>query len=203
MQISITLKTDTEHPDTLTLTSECPDLDQEIAAGNSPYVVITIKDPETLSSLGKALATPDPNVPILKPPSSRNSADDRFFLPSTAIKELRIGIFAPISSGDELTLEEKNGDIAGPVTSSLIEAWRTAFRCIPERHCVERVQFDMRCEQPLMIRHVVRLLQEVGTGMYVKAKRTMGRELVFGVVGCQDVEKERWLEESLPGEKDL
>ncbi|KAI4948286.1 hypothetical protein J4E91_006281 [Alternaria rosae] len=196
MRISITLDTDIEHPKTLTLTSECPNLDQEIAAGKSPYVLISINNPETLSSLGKTLATPDPNIPMLKPPSSRNCADDRFLVPRTAIKELRIGIFAPISSDDELTLEEKNGHIAGPVTSSLIEAWRTAFRCIPERHCVERVQFDMRCEQPLMIRHVVRLLQEV-------AKRTMGRELVFGVVGCQDVEKDRWLEASLPGEKDL
>ena len=102
MPVSLELGTDTAHPDTLTSSSKHPDLDREIAAGNSPHVLITINDPQTLSIFGTKLATGDANVPILQPQLSRKSADDHFLLPSTAIKALCIRISPYVYSNNVL-----------------------------------------------------------------------------------------------------
>jgi hypothetical protein len=201
MPLSITLKADSEFPDVLTISSECAAIEQELVS-DSPYILITINDPQALSCLGAKLATEDSDLVISKPQSSREPADGIFSIPMKLITTLRIGILAPISPNEELTPSEENGDIHGPVMSSLVQNWRDAFNRFPERHPIERVHFDMQCALPLERRHIAHLLQQVGTAMYVKAKRTTGRELVFKVVGCQDAKKNRWLEECLPGKKE-
>ena len=198
MAVSLELRTDTEHPDTLTASSECPDIYEETMPGNTPYLLVTINDPETLSVLGSKLATSDADIRILKPQSSRKSADDCFSLPVTAIRALQIGI-SPLVSSDYVLY---NGDIFGPSMTPFIQSWRDAFRSLPERHSIDRVVFNVRCEDPGTVRKSGHLLQEVSTGMYVKAKRTMGRELVFRVVGWKDVKHKRWLEGALPGKKE-
>ena len=198
MPVSIELSTDTEHPDTLTASSECPDIYEETMPGNTPYILVTINDPETLSVLGSKLATGDANIPILQPPSSRKSADDCFSLPVTAIRALHIGI-SPIVSSDVVP---NDGYIYDPLMTPFIQSWRDAYRNIPERHSIERVVFNVRYEDQAVIRKTGHLLQEVSTGMYVKAKRTMGRELVFRVVGWKNVKHKRWLEGALPGKKE-
>jgi hypothetical protein len=201
MPLSVTLEADSKFPDTLRLSSGCPDIEQELVSA-SPHILITINDPQTLSCLGAKLATADSELVISKPQSSRESADGIFSIPMKLITTLRIGILAPISPNEELTPAEENGDIHGPVMSSLVQNWRDAFSRFPERHPIERVQFDMQCALPPQKRHIAHLLQQVGTVMYVKVKRTTGRELVFNVVGCQDAKKERWLEGCLPGKKE-
>jgi len=198
MPVSLELRTYTEHPDTLTASSECPDIYEETMPGNKPYLLVTINDPETLSVLGNKLATSDADIRILQPQSSRKSVDDCFSLPVTAIRALHIGISPLVSTDDVLN----DGDIFGPLMTPFIQSWRDAFRCIPERHSIERVGFNVRCEEPGVVRKTGHLLQEVSTGMYVKAKRTMGREMVFRVVGFQDVRHKRWLEGALPGKKE-
>jgi len=198
MAVSLELRTDTEHPDTLTASSECPDIYEETMPGNTPYLLVTINDPETLSVLGSKLATSDADIRILKPQSSRKYADDCFSLPVTAIRALQIGI-SPLVSSDYVLY---NGDIFGPSMTPFIQSWRDAFRSLPERHSIDRVVFNVRCEDPGTVRKSGHLLQEVSTGMYVKAKRTMGRELVFRVVGWKDVKHKRWLEGALPGKKE-
>lgn len=130
-----------------------------------------------------------------------NDGDHRSTLPITSIQILRIGILAPISPGD-LTPTELNGGVDGPAMSSLIQEWRQAFRSIPDVHSIERVQFDMRCREKHEPRHIVRLLQEISTVMYMKARRNLGRELGFEVLGC-DERKTQWLEASLPGGKSV
>jgi len=202
MPVSLELITDTEHPDTLTISSECPDLDPEIAAGNSPHFLITINDPQTLSIFGTKLATGDTNIPILQPQPSRKSADDHFLLRSTAIKALRIWISPYIYSDNVLELVKFNHDIPYLLMESIVESWREAFRCIPEQHSIEHVEFDVRYEEVHMVQYVARILQAVATAMYMKARRTMGRDLVFTVVGCEDVKRRRLLEYGLPGKKE-
>jgi len=198
MPVSIELSTDTEHPDTLTASSECPDIYEETMPGNTPYILVTINDPETLSVLGKKLATSDADIRILKPQSSRKSADDCFSVPVTAIRALQIGV-SPLVSSDYVLY---NGDIFEPSMNPFIQSWRDAYRSLPERHFIERVVFNVCCEDPGVGRKAAHLLQEVSTGMYVKAKRTMGREMVFRVVGYKDVRQKRWLEGALPGKKE-
>ena len=198
MPVSLELTTDTEHPDTLTASSECPDIHEETMPGNTPYLLLTINDPETLSVLGSKLATSDADIHILQPPSSRKCADDSFSLPITAIRALHIGI-SPLFSSDDVLNE---GYIFGFLMTPFIQSWREAFRCIPERHSIERVVFNVRYENPGVVQKTGHLLQEVSTGMYVKAKRTMGRELVFRVVGWKNVKHKRWLEGDLPGKKE-
>ena len=205
MPVSLELKTDTEHPDTLTASSECPDLDPEIAAGNSPHFLITINDPQTLSILGTKLATGDTNISILQPQPSRKSADDHFLLPSTAIKALRIWISPYIYSNDVLELvkhDYENDEIPYLLMESIVESWREAFHCIPERHSIERVEFDVRYEEVHNVQKVAQLLQAVATAMYMKARRTMGRDLVFTVTGCENAKRRRLLECGLPGKKE-
>ncbi|KAI4636865.1 hypothetical protein J4E93_010881 [Alternaria ventricosa] len=205
MPVSFELKTDSEQPDTLTISSECPDLDPEIAAGNSPHFLITINDPQTLSILGTKLATGDTNIPILQPQSSRKSTDDHFLLPSTAIKALRIWISPYVYSNDVLELVKLNHvthEIPYLLMESIVESWREAFRCIPERHSIERVEFDVRYEEVHMVTFVARMLQAVATAMYMKARRTMGRDLVFTVTGCENAKRRRLLECGLPGKKE-
>ncbi|KAI4909789.1 uncharacterized protein J4E92_010560 [Alternaria infectoria] len=198
MPVSLELRTDTEHPDTLTASSECPDIYEETMPSNAPYLLVTINDPETLSVLGNRLATSDADIHILQPQSSRKSADDCFSVPVTAVKVLHIGISPLVSTDDVLN----DGDTYGPLMTPFIQSWRDAFRCIPEQHSIERVVFNVRCEDVGTVRKSGHLLQEVSTGMYVKAKRTMGREMVFRVVGWKDVNQKRWLEGALPGKKE-
>lgn len=140
-----------------------------------------------------------PTLTLLKPQNSLDSSASHSTLPLpvTSIRPLHIKILAPISPDDKLTPEEKNGGIDGPVMSSLVQAWRDAFRCIPAQHHIECVTFDMKCKQPCELRHIVRLLQEVSTGMYMKTKGNTGRELVFDVMGCE--RQRRWLLANLPG----
>ncbi|KAI4649057.1 uncharacterized protein J4E78_008575 [Alternaria triticimaculans] len=125
MPVALELRTDTEHPDTLTASSECPDIYEETMPGNPPYLLVTINDPETLSVLGKKLATSDADIRILKPQSSRKSADDCFSLPVTAIRVLQIGI-SPLVSSDGLL---NDGDTYGPLMTPFIQSWRDAFHC--------------------------------------------------------------------------
>ncbi|KAI4701149.1 hypothetical protein J4E89_010725 [Alternaria sp. Ai002NY15] len=205
MPVSFELRTDTAHPDTLTASSECPDPDTEIAAGTSPHFLITINDPQTLSILGTKLATGDTNIPILQPQLSRKSADDHFLLPSTAIKALRIWISPYIYSNNVLELVKFNHvthEIPYLLMESIVESWREAFRCIPERHSIERVEFDVRYEEVHNVQKVAQLLQAVATAMYMKARRTMGRDLVFTVTGCENAKRRRLLECGLPGNKE-
>ncbi|KAI4673534.1 uncharacterized protein J4E88_008589 [Alternaria novae-zelandiae] len=173
MPVSLELRTDTAHPDTLTSSSKSPDLDPEIAAGNSPHFLITINDPQTLSVFGTTLATGDANVPILQPQLSRKSADDHFLLPSTAIKALRIWISPYIYSNDVLELvkhDHENDEIPYLLMESIVESWREAFRCIPERHCIEHVEFDVRYEEVHNIQKVAQLLQAVATAIIYTIK---------------------------------
>jgi len=202
MPVSLELGTDTAHPDTLTSSSKHPDLDRGIAAGNSPHVLITINDPQTLSILGTKLATGDANVPILQPQLSRKSADDHFLLPSTAIKALCIRISSYVYSDNVLELFEFNHKTPYLLMESIVESWREAFRCIPEQHSIEHVEFDVRYEEVHMVQYVAKLLQAVATAMYMKARRTMGRDLVFTVTGCENAKRRRLLECGLPGKKE-
>ncbi|THY08445.1 hypothetical protein D6D03_01128 [Aureobasidium pullulans] len=116
-----------------------------------------------------------------------------------SVQMLRIEIFGPVSSG-QLTPTELNGGVDGPTISPLIQAWREAFRSLPDLHQIRHVQFDMSCRDKHEPRHIIRFLQEISTAMYIKAKRNLGREMVFEVIGCEQ-EKKTWLEASLPGQR--
>ncbi|CAK1360475.1 hypothetical protein CB0940_06523 [Cercospora beticola] len=159
-------------------------------------VSITINDPTALKMLGEKMSHDGGDGSIAL---STDREERVLRLASIAI--LEVGILAPITLEDELTPEELNGGTDGPVLSSLIKSWREAFRSLPEKHAIQRVRFNMRCQQNHEPRHIVRLLQEVSTGMYMKAKRAMGRQLVFEATGCEDDAKKRWLEASLPAVK--
>lgn len=162
---------------------------------HSPGLII-INDPAALKMLGEKMSQDGGDGSI-----TLSTDQDESFLRFASIAILEVGILAPITLDDELTPEELNGGIDGPVLSSLIKSWREAFRSLPEKHAIQRVRFNMRCQQYHEPRHIVRLLQEVSTGMYMKAKRAMGRQLVFEATGCEDDAKKRWLEASLPGPK--
>ncbi|TIA84834.1 hypothetical protein D6C76_01448 [Aureobasidium pullulans] len=116
-----------------------------------------------------------------------------------SVQILRIEIFGPVSSG-QLTPTELNGGVDGPTISPLIQAWREAFRSLPDLHQIRHVQFDMSCRDKHEPRQIIRFLQEISTVIYIKAKRNLGRELVFEVIGCEQ-EKKTWLEASLPGKR--
>lgn len=168
----------------------------------TPQLTILIDDPQALFVLGTQMSQDSETAAITvktNEPLSSNTEDNTFSLNPTTIKILQIAILAPITPSTSLTLSELNGAIDGPFTSNLVTSWRRAFRALPKRHSIELVKFDMSCQRKLEVRHIVRLLQEVGTGIYVKAKRTMGREVRFEVVGCGDEGKMVWLEGSLPG----
>ncbi|PPJ55282.1 hypothetical protein CBER1_04270 [Cercospora berteroae] len=161
-----------------------------------PPVLITINDPAALKILGEKMSHDGVDGSI-----TPSTDQDESILRFASIAILKVGILAPITVEDELTPEELNGGIDGPVLSSLIKSWREAFRSLPEKHAIQRVRFNMRCQQNHEPRHIVRLLQEVSTGMYMKAKRATSRQLVFEATGCEDEAKERWREASLPGPK--
>lgn len=213
MKTNILLTTTESQPDALYAT--VIDGDKTIAAHEQPHSqdttseaagcakaeMVTINDPQTLTTLGKQMASSDRIT--CKPASidSSTPANEQaeYTLDPTSIKELRLGILATVTSEVELTPTELNGGIDGPFMSALIKSWREAFRSIPPTHSIEKVQFDMHCpgdrHEP---RHIIRLLQEVSTVMSMKAKRNLGREVAFEAVGCVDEEKRKWLQASLP-----
>ncbi|GIZ46015.1 hypothetical protein CKM354_000915800 [Cercospora kikuchii] len=159
--------------------------------------LIIIDDPTALKMLGEKMSHDGVDGSI-----TLSTDQDESILRFASMAILEVGILAPITLEDELTLEELNGGIDGPVLSSLTKSWREAFRSLPEKHAIQCVRFNMRCQQTHEPRYIVRLLQEVSTGMYMKAKRAMGRKLVFEATGCKNDAKKRWLEASLPGAKD-
>ncbi|KAI4923561.1 hypothetical protein J4E85_008600 [Alternaria conjuncta] len=144
--------------------------------GNTPYILVTINDPETLSVLGSKLATGDANVPILQPPSSRKSADDCFSLPVTAIRALHIGI-SPIVSCDVVPNDGYIYD--PPLMTPFIQSWREAYRNIPERHSIERVVYNVRYEDQAVIRKTGHLLQEVNCEHIIKSPSSPPTPMCF------------------------
>jgi len=148
-----------------------------------------------------AFATP---MTILLPalPSSLNSEPRTLSLDPSTITILRLGILAPITPEVELTLSELAGMIDGPFMAPLVQSWREAFRSIPDKHNIELVQFDMHCDGD---RHrpsqIVRLLQQVSSVLWLKAKKILGREIELEVVGCANVAQTQWLQASLPDDK--
>lgn len=107
------------------------------------------------------------------------------------MRRLRLDILHTLSTA-QLTPLEENGGIDGPNLSVLVEGWRTACRSIPRDHHIKEMVFDMSCGQPLEIRHIIRLLQQISTTTCLKASGTFH----CYVQGC-DPEKKTWLEASL------
>lgn len=162
---------------------------------------LIINEPLALLSLGKQTASSKIDL-TASATDARNSVDpeeDGSPMEDAAIQMLRIKLLDSISPGD-LAPTELNGGVDGPTMSVLLQAWREAFRSLPELHSIQRVQFDLSCREPLELRHIVRFLQEISTVMYMKSRRNMWREMSFGVTGC-DTGKKEWLEASLPGAK--
>jgi hypothetical protein len=110
---------------------------------------------------------------------------------SNGMRKLRLDILHTVSTA-QLTPLEENGGIDGPNLSVLVEGWRTACRSIPRDHHIEEMVFDMSCGQPLEIRHIIKLLQQISTTTCLKASGTFH----CYVQGC-DSEKKAWLEASL------
>ena len=159
----------------------------------APSYRIIIKDPQTLATLATHLSSsPQSTITLTTEKGSEHP------LPIPCIKALKIAILAPIRAETALTPTELNGGTNGPVTSSLTQAWRDAFRRIPAQHCIERVEFDMSCERRLKVRHIGKLLQEVSTVLYLKTKMRMGREVWFEAMGCESRAKKMWLEGCFP-----
>ena len=159
-----------------------------------------VNDPTTLLCLTKEIASSkySRTATITRSaPSTPNAVSDCSQTANATIQMLRVKLFACITPG-ELTPTELNGGVDGPTMAPLIQLWREAFRSIPDLHSIKRVQFDLSCRERLELRHIVRFLQEISTVMHLKAKRDMGRELEFEVVGCDESVK-TWLETSLPG----
>ncbi|OGE50268.1 hypothetical protein PENARI_c017G11684 [Penicillium arizonense] len=110
---------------------------------------------------------------------------------SNGVRKLRLDILHTVSTA-QLTPLEENGGIDGPNLSVLVEGWRSACRSIPRDHHIKEMVFDMSCGQPLEIRHIIRLLQQISTTTCLKASGTVH----CYVQGC-DPEKKAWLEASL------
>jgi hypothetical protein len=166
---------------------------------DSDLLWLVINEPRVLLSLGTQMASTENCLIATDTRRMPKSGDDDFPIENAAIQMLRIKLLDCISPG-ELTPAELNGGVDGPTMSSLIQAWREAFRSIPDLHSIKRVQFDLSCRERLELRHIVRFLQEISTVMHIKAMRHMGRDLVFEVTGCDERRRE-WLETSLPGAK--
>lgn len=172
------------------------DAQQHHNMSNDTLSWLIINEPRTLLSLRDRLESTEeannaPNTPSVDQNHSISGL--------VSAQMLRIEIFGPVSSG-QLTLTELNGGVDGPTMSPLIQAWREAFRSLPDLHRIRHVQFDMSCRDKHEPRHIIRFLQEISTVIYIKAKRNLGRELVFEVIGCEQ-EKKTWLEASLPGKR--
>lgn len=172
------------------------DAQQHHNMSNDTLSWLIINEPRTLLSLRNRLASTEEANNAPNPPSvdQNHSISDL-----VSVQMLRIEIFGPVSSG-QLTPTELNGGVDGPTISPLIQAWREAFRSLPDLHQIRHVQFDMSCRDKHEPRHIIRFLQEISTAMYIKAKRNLGREMVFEVIGCEQ-EKKTWLEASLPGQR--
>lgn len=165
-----------------------------LTTGDERHLLFCVNDPQALCVLGQSINAHDRMIQI-----ESDSGKESTKVPLASIVAIRVAILAPLSPEVELTPEELNGGIEGPVVSTLVKSWREAFRTIPDTHALQRVEFDMRCPQRVEPRHVVRLLQEVSTVLYIKAKR-QGRAMEFKAVGCEDYKgKKEWLESSLPG----
>lgn len=172
------------------------DTQQRHNMSNNILPWLVIDEPRTLLFLRDGLASTDEALDAPNPAS----VDPNHSISTLAsIQMLRIEIFGPVSSG-QLTPTELNGGVDGPTISSLIQAWREAFRSLPDLHQIRHVQFDMSCRDKHEPRQIIRFLQEISTVIYIKAKRNLGRELVFEVIGCEQ-EKKTWLEASLPGKR--
>lgn len=159
-----------------------------------PWLVID--EPRTLLFLRDGLESTDE---ALDAPNLASVDQNHSISTLASIQMLRIEIFGPVSSG-QLTPTELNGGVDGPTISSLIQAWREAFRSLPDLHQIRHVQFDMSCRVKHEPRHITRFLQEISTVIYIKAKRNLGRGLVFEVIGCEQEKKTRF-EASLPGKR--
>lgn len=168
------------------------DLDA-LTTGDAKHLRFCVNDPQALCVLGQSMTSHKEIISV-----ESETGEESTELPLASIAALRVGILAPLSSQVELTPEELNGSIEGPVMSNLVQSWREAFRTIPDTHVLQRVEFDMRCPQRVEPRHIVRLLQEVSTVLYIKAKR-QSREMQFRTVGCEEYKgKKEWLEGSFP-----
>jgi hypothetical protein len=166
---------------------------------NSNLICLVIDEPHALLSLGKQTASTESGLVATDARKALDSENGDIPIETAAIQMLRIELLDSISPGD-LTATKLNGGVDGPTMFSLLQAWREAYRGLPELHSIERVQFDLSCQERLELRQIVRFLQEISTVMYMKAKRNMGRELAFEVTGCDEKKKE-WLEKSFPGAK--
>ncbi|RAR13713.1 hypothetical protein DDE83_002898 [Stemphylium lycopersici] len=211
MPLSITLSSDPERPDTLLVFSEGFDGEpragptedqatageegkQEIPLIENPSLII-IKDPRTLSLLATKMASPSPIITLT------TTRSHPFDLAKTSLKLLRISLLAPLSPFLTFTESEKVGE-GGPNTAPLIQSWREACRSMPRRHTIEKVQWDVHHPEVIELGNLVqRFMQEASTGLYIKAKAEMGREMMFGVVGWESVRQKRNLTKGLPGRK--
>lgn len=205
MTAQLLLTTNPDRPDLLLLSSDQSDAQavKEIASERSEtMLLVVINDPRTLKTLGTQMASTNGTITCQRQTSAPEIPlnDTALILDPATIKALRLGILSPITPEVELTPKELNGAVDGPFMSALVKSWREAFRSVPNKHSIERLQFDMHCQgdrhEP---RHIVRLLQEVSTVMSMKAKRNMDREVIFETMGCVDEEKRKWLQASLPG----
>lgn len=121
-------------------------------------------------------------------------------VPVSAVRRLRVGLLRPLTSSVTLTPEEERGGVGGPFMQGLITEWREAFRMLNKRSPpllgLEYVEIDVSNERGIEAHHIIRLIQEVCTVMYLQAK-IAERNLTFRVSGCGP-EKKRWLEAALP-----
>lgn len=165
-----------------------------LTTGHTRHLLFCVNTPEGLGILGQSMTFHNRTISV-----GFETGEGSTELPLASIAALRVGILAPLSPEVEMTPEELNGGIEDAVMSNLVQSWREAFRTIPDTHALQRVEFDMRCPQRVEPRHIVRLLQEVSTVLYIKAKR-QNREMDFEAVGCEEYRgKKKWLEGSLPG----
>lgn len=170
----------------------------KIVSADPDESTFVIKSPEALRLLG-TLATSDEMIRFAH--SETNPGN--ITIPFSQIRRLHVCIMAPIPAEPPLDAEEMNGGIRGDTISALVKGWQEAFRMIPAVHQIEEMVFDMRCEQRPELRHIMKLLQQVSTVLWLKAQKNRESRRIglrCRVVGCGD-EKRKWLEAALPGEK--
>lgn len=210
----LTLQIDPKQPDTLVVssdkvsnppsssTTEHLDIADQIQtlslSQDETHPIFCINDPQTLSSLAAQLATSEPNIAVKTAKGSTDTLD------KASVKTLRLSVFSPIIGCRELSETEKLG-APGPITMSLVQSWREAYRSLPRHHHIEIVQWDLNCcHQFEHCRSYVlsRFMQEVSTGLYMKAKKSMGREVRFAVTGYETDDGGEFYASGLPG-KDM
>lgn len=138
-----------------------------MATEDTRRLAFVVKTPEALQLFGK-LASAEDNIRFTKTGSESSTP-----VPFPLIRDLRVGVLAPLTIETPLGPFEMNGGIDSsnaPTVAPLVKAWQNAFRNIPARHHLERLVFDMHCARKLEIMCIRTLLQQVSTVLWMKAQ---------------------------------